>query len=98
MFTGHFRQPGGGGERAILLDIAAEEGFDRAAAAAALDDEALTIAVRMEEKRGLEAGINSVPSFVVGGRYLIPGAQEPDVYAATLRRVAAMAEGPVGNA
>jgi predicted DsbA family dithiol-disulfide isomerase len=98
LFTAHFQQHRRVGERAILLDIAAEEGFDRAAAAAALDDEALAIAVRMEEQRGLEAGIDSVPSFVVGGRYLIPGAQEPDVYAATLRRVAAMAEGPVGNA
>jgi predicted DsbA family dithiol-disulfide isomerase len=39
-----------------------------------------------------------VPSFVVNGRYLIPGAQDPEVFAATIRRVAAMAEGEVGNA
>ena len=45
----------------------------------------------MEEKRGLEMGINSVPSFILNGRYLIPGAQEPEVYAAALRRVAEMA-------
>lgn len=98
LFTAHFQQHRRVGERDVLLDIAGEEGFDRAAAAQALDEEALTVAVRLEEKRGLEAGINSVPSFVVNGRYLIPGAQEPDVYAATLRRVAALAEGPVGNA
>jgi predicted DsbA family dithiol-disulfide isomerase len=42
----------------------------------------------MEEKRGLEMGINSVPSFIANGRYLIPGAQEPEVYAAMLRKVA----------
>jgi predicted DsbA family dithiol-disulfide isomerase len=41
-------------------------------------------------------GINSVPSFIVNGRYLIPGAQEPEVYAATLRRVAEMAEAEAG--
>lgn len=88
LFAAHFRDHRRIGEREVLLDIAGEQGFDRAAAAAALDEEALAIATRMEERRGLEMGINSVPSFIVDGRYLIPGAQEPEVYAATLRRVA----------
>jgi predicted DsbA family dithiol-disulfide isomerase len=91
LFRAHFQQRRAVGERAVLLDIAEEEGFDRAEAAAALDEEALAIATRMEEKRGLEMGINSVPSFIVNGRYLIPGAQEPEVFAAALRRVAEMA-------
>jgi predicted DsbA family dithiol-disulfide isomerase len=91
LFRAHFQQRRPIGEREVLLDIAQAEGFDRAAAAGALDEEALAIATRMEEKRGLEMGINSVPSFVVNGRYLIPGAQEPEVYAATLRKVAEMA-------
>jgi predicted DsbA family dithiol-disulfide isomerase len=92
LFRAHFQQRRPIGEREVLLDIAHEEGFDRAQATAALDEDALAIATRMEEKRGLEMGINSVPSFIVNGRYLIPGAQEPEVYAATLRRVAEMAE------
>ena len=79
------------GEREVLLDIAAEQGFDRAKAAEAFDDEALAIATRMEEKRGREMGINSVPSFVFAGRYLVPGAQEPEVFAATIRKVADLA-------
>ncbi len=92
LFRAHFQQRRPVGEREVLLDIAAEEGLDRTEAAAALGDEALAIATRVEEKRGLEMGINSVPSFIVNGRYLIPGAQEPEVYAAALRRVAEMAE------
>jgi predicted DsbA family dithiol-disulfide isomerase len=92
LFRAHFQQRRPIGEREVLLDIAEEEGFDRVAATAALDEEALAIATRMEEKRGLEMGINSVPSFIVNGRYLIPGAQEPEVFAATLRKVAEMAE------
>ena len=95
LFRAHFQQRRKIGEREVLLDIAEEQAFDRAEAAAALDDEALAIATRVEEKRGLEMGINSVPSFIVNGRYLIPGAQEPEVYAATLRRVAEMAEADV---
>jgi predicted DsbA family dithiol-disulfide isomerase len=92
LFRAHFQQRRPIGEREVLLDIAAEAGFDRAVAAAALDEEALAVATRMEEKRGLEMGINSVPSFVVNGRYLVPGAQTPEVYAATLRKVTEMAE------
>jgi predicted DsbA family dithiol-disulfide isomerase len=92
LFRAHFQQRRNVSDREVLLDIAESEGFDRAAAAVALDDEALAIATRVEEKRGLEMGINSVPSFILNGRYLIPGAQEPEVYAAALRRVAEMAE------
>jgi predicted DsbA family dithiol-disulfide isomerase len=92
LFRAHFQQRRNVGDREVLLDIAEAEGFDRTAADTALDDEALAIATRMEEKRGLEMGINSVPSFIVNGRYLVPGAQEPEVYAAALRRVAELAE------
>jgi predicted DsbA family dithiol-disulfide isomerase len=35
-----------------------------------------------------------VPSFIVNGRYLIPGAQEPEVYRETLRRVVELAKEP----
>ena len=45
----------------------------------------------MEEQRAREANINSVPSFILNGRYLIPGAQEPEVYAGTLRKVVELA-------
>jgi predicted DsbA family dithiol-disulfide isomerase len=79
-------------DREVLLDVAEAEGFDRASAAEALDDEALAIAVRSEEQRGRQAGINSVPSFVVDGRYLIQGAREPEDYANMLRQVAGLVQ------
>ena len=49
------------------------------------------MATRLEEQRGRESGINSVPSFVVEGKYLIQGAREPADYAGILRQVAALA-------
>ena len=93
LLEAHFRDHRRVGSREVLLDIAAGQGLDRAKAGEALDDEALAIATRMEEKRGLEAGINSVPSFVFAGRYLVPGAQEPEVFEATLRKLADLARG-----
>lgn len=92
LFRAHFQQRRNVGNREVLLDIAADLGFDRAKAKEALDDEALGIAVRMEEQRALQNDIRSVPSFVVNGRYLIPGAQEPEVFRETLRRVVELAK------
>ena len=88
LFRAHFQQRRNVGDRAVLLDVAAEQGIDRAKAAEALADEALGVATRMEEERGRRAGINSVPSFVVNGQYVIQGAREPADYAAILRQVA----------
>ncbi len=91
LFRAHFQQRRKIGKREVLLDIAENLGFDRKAAEEALDDEALAIAVKMEEQRARENNISSVPSFIVNGRYLIPGAQEPAVYCETLRKVVELA-------
>jgi len=91
LFRAHFQQRRRVGKREVLLDVAENLGFDRKAMTEALDDEALGIAVRMEERRAAEANITSVPSFIVNGRYLIPGAQEPEIYRETLRKVVQMA-------
>lgn len=92
LLKAHFQQRRNVGDREVLLDIAEAESFDRARAAEALSDEALAIAVRTEEERGRRAGINSVPSFVVNGQYLIQGAREPEDYAQMLRRAAGLVQ------
>jgi predicted DsbA family dithiol-disulfide isomerase len=92
LLKAHFQQRRNVSDREVLLEVAEGEGFDRARAAGALADDALAIAVRAEEARGRQSGINSVPSFVVDGKYLIQGAREPDDYAGMLRRVAGLVQ------
>ena len=92
LLKAHFQLRRNVADRDVLLDIAEAQGLDRAKAAAALADEALAIAVRAEEQRGRQAGINSVPSFVVNGRYVIQGAREPEDYAQMLRKVAGLVQ------
>jgi predicted DsbA family dithiol-disulfide isomerase len=89
LLKAHFQQRRNVGDREVLLDIAEAEGFNRTEASAAMAEDALAIATRMEEQRGREMGINSVPSFVVEGKYLVQGAREPGDYAELLRQVAA---------
>jgi predicted DsbA family dithiol-disulfide isomerase len=54
----------------------------------AFDDPVLAELVRAEEAQAWDMNISGVPAMVVEGRFLIPGAQEPEIYAAALRRVA----------
>ncbi|MBT8428166.1 MAG: DsbA family protein, partial [Erythrobacter sp.] len=84
----HFNQRRRIGDREVLLDVAEEIGLDRAAAAAALDDEELARKTRVEERAAMEMNITGVPAMIVEGRFMIPGAQPPEAYVNALRRVA----------
>jgi len=90
LFAAHFQKRRNIADREVLLDIVESLGFDRSEASEALDDEALSAATRIEEERGRRAGINSVPSFVINGNYLIQGARDAGDYAGLLRQVAGM--------
>jgi len=41
--------------------------------------------VRDEEKKGREIGVDAVPTFIIGGKYLISGAQSPEVFLEAFR-------------
>ena len=88
LFRAHFNQRRPIGDAEVLLDVAEECGFDRAAARAALDDEALAARVRAEERQAWDMNITGVPAMVVEGKFLIPGAQPAETYVNALRRVA----------
>lgn len=86
----HFQQRLNVSDRNVLLDLAEGEGFDRAAAAAALDDPALSQAIRHEEAFAAQNGIRSVPTFVVNGRYILQGSSEPENFRQALVKLASM--------
>jgi predicted DsbA family dithiol-disulfide isomerase len=89
LFDAHFQQRRNVGDPAVLLDIAAESGLDRSAAEAALSDLSLVEIVRAEQRLAMDQNITGVPAMVVNGKFLIPGAQEPQTYVDVLRRVVA---------
>jgi len=63
-----------------LAAIAAEAGFDDAAAAAWLASDRGREAVIAEDRAARRAGIEGVPCFVVDGGYALSGAQEPEFF------------------
>ncbi len=88
LFAAHFHRREEIGRRKVLLAIADRLGFGSSAAGASLDNEALQRKVRAEQAAAREANITGVPAMVVGGTFLVPGAQGRDTYVNVLRRVA----------
>ena len=95
LFKAHFNHRRNLGDRTVLLDIAAENGLHREAAKAALDDPDLEARVAAEEAQAWDMNISGVPAMIVEGKFLIPGAQAPEVYVNALRRVAGKAQAGV---
>ncbi len=96
LFRAHFNERRNLGDRAVLLDIAASAGLHREAARAALDDPDLEARVLAEEQQAWDYNISGVPAMIVDNRFLIPGAQAPEVYVNALRRVAEKARAAAG--
>ena len=76
------------GDPDVLADCAAEVGFDRDEVHEFLASGRGTDEVRAELDHASDSGITAVPTYVVNGRWAIPGAQEPETFAQVLRKMA----------
>jgi len=88
LFRAHFNERRNLSDHAVLLDIAASVGLHREAAKAALGDSDLEARVLAEEQQAWDMNISGVPAMIVENKFLVPGAQAPEVYVNVLRRVA----------
>src|SRR5437763_4387673 len=73
------------GSRDVLSDIGAGAGLDRDAVKKFLESDEGAKEVRDEEQRVREIGVEAVPTFVVGGKFLVSGAQSPEVFLEAFR-------------
>jgi predicted DsbA family dithiol-disulfide isomerase len=74
-------------DHAVLADLAAAAGLDRAAAAEALATGAEAATVRAEEAAAYENGIAAVPTFVVEGKWMLQGALETEQWVKALTKL-----------
>lgn len=89
LFEAYFGRAEQVSEPQVLLRCVEAAGLDTDAAAQVLASTQFTDEVRAEEAAYQQAGISSVPAFVINQRYLISGAQEPAQLAGTLQQIAA---------
>ena len=97
LFDAHFQQRRDVGDPVVLAEIYEALGLPRHEAEVAFADPVLGERVRAEEAQAWDMNISGVPAMLVNGKYLIPGAQDPETYANALRRVVAKeAQGAAG--
>jgi predicted DsbA family dithiol-disulfide isomerase len=75
LFRAYFDRGEDIGEHAVLTDAAAKAGMDAADVARLLASDADRRAVRDEADAAQAMGVTGVPTFIVGGRYVVAGAQ-----------------------
>ncbi len=93
LFAAHFTDNRDVSDHAVLADVAASVGLDRTRAAAILASGEFGEMVRSEEAYWTDQNITGVPAFILGGRMMIPGAQEPDVFIRVIEKKVLVASG-----
>jgi predicted DsbA family dithiol-disulfide isomerase len=88
LFRAYFTDNHDVSDHAVLSALAADVDLDPATAAEALATGSGADRVRAEEARATELGIGAVPTFVIEGRWAIPGAQDVDTFVQVLQRAA----------
>jgi predicted DsbA family dithiol-disulfide isomerase len=77
------------GDPNALAACAADVGLDHDKVRAFLDSDDGVDEVRSELRSAHELEITAVPTFVFDGKWMVPGAQEPETFVQVLRRVVA---------
>jgi predicted DsbA family dithiol-disulfide isomerase len=80
LFRAFFTEARDIGDRAVLSDVAASSGLDRAEVVRFLDSDEGVLDVRSEEAKARKIGVEGVPFFTIGGRFAVSGAHEPDTF------------------
>ena len=92
LFDAYFGEAKRPSDPEVLREAALRAGLDGDEAEAIARSDHYADAVRAAERQFMEAGVSAVPAFVLGGRYLISGAQPPETLADAIRQVAGEAD------
>ncbi|MEU8655959.1 DsbA family oxidoreductase [Actinoplanes philippinensis] len=84
----HFSEGIDIGSLSAIARVAGSIGLDSAAALAHLESEAATIAVNTDIEEARALGISSVPTFVIDGKYALPGAHDTETLLSALEEIA----------
>ena len=80
------------GDRATLADIAAEAGINRVVTLRLLQSDADADDIRARDADARTKGVAAVPTFLVAQRYVVSGAQPPELWAKVIAELTAPPE------
>jgi len=89
LFRAYFAEGRDIGAAAVLADIGAAAGLDRAMLEMLLAGEADRSEIAARDAHARARGVRAVPTFIVGGRHAVEGAQPPDLWLRVIDELAA---------
>ncbi|PTX55982.1 putative DsbA family dithiol-disulfide isomerase [Litoreibacter ponti] len=87
LFRAYFKEGRNIGDTNVLLDIAAACEMDREMVARLLATDQDIADLRARDANARERGVTGVPTFVVAGQHVLPGAQQPDLWAKVITEI-----------
>ena len=87
LFEAYFGEAKDVSAAAVLADCAEQAGLNSAQAMRVLESDEYADVVQQDIAKYQQAGISSVPAFIINNKYLISGAQEPTQLAASLQQI-----------
>ena len=87
LFELYFEQNADIGDHDVLLKAAEEVGMEREIVAKLLSGDADREALANEDKAAREMGVTGVPCFIVGGKYVVQGAQPPEMWVKVIKEL-----------
>jgi predicted DsbA family dithiol-disulfide isomerase len=88
LFKAYFVDTRDIGDTEVLSDIADSIEMDAAVVARLLSTEEDAKDISDRDAHSRKMGINSVPTFIIGGRHAVPGAQPPELWAQVIADIA----------
>lgn len=87
LFRAYFREGRDIGNAEVLADLADGAGMDAAVVAKLLKSDADLADIARRDAWAREKGVTGVPTFVVGQRHAVPGAQPPELWAQVIAEI-----------
>ena len=87
LFSAYFKEGRDIGDIETLADIADGIGMDAAVVTRLLRSDEDLSAIKDRDTHSREMGVNSVPTFIVGSRHAVPGAQPPELWQKVIKEL-----------
>ena len=87
LFRAYFQEGRDIGAQDVLLDIAEAAGLDREMITRLLQSDADADDIRARDAHARARGVTGVPTFVIAGQHVLPGAQPPELWAQVIAEI-----------
>ena len=89
LFKAYFTEGRDIGDRDVLLEIAASVGLDLEMITRLLDGDADYSDIAERDAHARARGVTGVPTHIIASQHVLPGAQQPDLWARVIEDIAA---------